>query len=155
MWPNYSAVKDPGYAPSSKQQNYPTLFPPPPPALCRQKTGNHFFNKRFAPASPLPPHPSKGKGGRSLQLMENPEGLQKHADGTIGQLNGKIAELDQSRAGLNRSNRERPPWQLIPLLTIASHPVNGEANSTETARSWPSFREATKSGRTPTAPTWR
>ena len=114
MWPNYSAVKDPGYAPSSKQQNHPTLFLPHPPALCRQKTGNHFFNKRFAPASPLPPHPSKGKGGRSLQLMENPEGLQKHADGTIGQLNGKIAELDQSRAGLNRSNRERLPMAADP-----------------------------------------
>ena len=46
--------------------------------------------------------------------MENPEGLQKHADGTIGQLNGKIAELDQSRAGLNRSNRERLPMEADP-----------------------------------------
>ena len=60
MRPNNSAVKDRGYAPASRQQNHPTF--PPPPALCRQKTGNHFFNKRFAPASPLPLHPSKGKG---------------------------------------------------------------------------------------------
>ena len=76
MWPNYSAVKDPGYAPASKQQNHPTLFLPPP-ALCRQKTGNHFFNKRFAPASPLPPHPSKGKGGKKPSANGEPRRASK------------------------------------------------------------------------------
>ena len=35
-----------------------------PPALCRQKTRNLFFNKRLAPASPLPPHSSKRKVGK-------------------------------------------------------------------------------------------
>ena len=81
MRPNNSAVKDPGDAPANKQQNHPTLFPhppPPPPTVpCRQKTANHFFNKRFAPASPLPPHPSKGKGGKKPSANGEPRRASK------------------------------------------------------------------------------
>ena len=54
--------------------------------------------------------------------MENPEGLQKRADGAVGQLNGKVAEVDQSRAGLKSTGviLKDSPWKS--LLTIASHP---------------------------------
>lgn len=149
MWPNYSAVKDPGYAPASKQQNHPTLFLPP----------RHFADRRpetISSINALHQLPLflltrvRERWGRSLQLMENPEGLQKHADGTIGQLNGKIAELDQSRAGLNRSNRERLPMEADPASDNCVTPCKRWGGQHRDCS-----KLTTKSGRTPTAPTWR